>query len=345
MKAKINLLLIEDSREDAELILYEIEKGGFDPVYKIICTLSELQEELPAQNWDLILCDYILPGFSGIEAIEMIKKSHSLIPIILVSGHVGEEKAVEAMQSGASDYILKDSLIRLVPAIKREIAEYKSRKASSERANYLSRRLETIREAERKEIARNLHDDLGQILTAAKMEISLLEKKIISLDPDVKEKTKPIRELVDHSIDSVQRISSDLRPSILDDIGLIEALKWQLKQYRERTGLKLKIVLPDKNPDIPVEQSVSVFRIIQEALTNIARHSKATEAQLIIKLNIKEFSVLIKDNGVGISDEMIESSESLGLASMKERVFHWNGEMQISGIKDQGSNIQIRFKL
>ncbi len=345
MNTKINLLLIEDSPDDAELILDEIKGGGFDPVWTRICTAEELKEILPDREWDMVLCDYVLPGFSGLEAIKIIKRSNPLVPVILVSGHVGEDKAVEAMQSGASDYILKDNLIRLVPAIQREISEYKSRKIAFDRAQNLSRRLETIREDERKEIAKNLHDDLGQILTAIKMDLSWLEKRIIVSDPRLKDKMTSIKELVDHSIQTVQRLSSDLRPSILDDLGLLEAFKWQLGQFSERTGLSLKLDLPDNDPDLLPEQAVSVFRIVQEALTNIARHADATEVQVTIQKNREEFTILIKDNGKGISDEQINSPESLGIMSMKERVFHWNGRIVISGKKDKGTSIQIRFML
>lgn len=345
MKTKINLLMIEDSPDDAELILDEIKGGGFDPVWTRICTAEELKEILLGREWDLVLCDYVLPGFSGLEAIKIIKRSHPLVPIILVSGHVGEDKAVEAMQSGASDYILKDNLIRLVPAIKREISEYKSRKIAFDRAQNLSRRLETIREDERKEIAKNLHDDLGQILTAIKMDLSWLEKRIVVSDPRLKDKMTSIKELVDHSIQTVQRLSSDLRPSILDDLGLIEALKWQLEQFHERTGLILKPDLPDDEPNLLPEQAVSVFRIVQEALTNIARHAEATEVQLIITGVKDEFTILIKDNGKGISDEQIKSPDSLGIMGMRERVFQWNGKMVITGKRDRGTTIQISFKL
>ena len=128
MKTKIRILLIEDSAIDAELITYELINGNFDPDWIRICDLTELEKMLNEKDWDLILCDYGLSKFTGLDAIKMIKKINPDIPVILVSGMVGEDKAVEIMRAGANDYILKDNLTRLVPAINRELKEYKSKK-------------------------------------------------------------------------------------------------------------------------------------------------------------------------------------------------------------------------
>lgn len=467
MKIKIQLLLLEDSPEDAELLIYEVEKGGFKPAWERICTTQELYEILPTKDWDIILCDYIMPGFSGLEAIKIIKKNSPLVPVILVSGLIGEDKAVKAMQAGASDYILKDNLTRLIPAIKRELHENESRKAHLEtqfalekqtflsqvflnhmpditllirKVNYeivaanqhalqmgarpgtkcheslyqnssicnncpipkiindqkdqhmvmteegkvldkhfinvdnehvlyyafditfikenekkleesfnrlqnLGRHLETVREQERKQIAQDLHDDLGQILTAIKMDLSWLEKKLKESQSGLEKRAGSIKDVVTQSIKAVQRISANLRPSILDDLGLMEALKWQLDQYHERTGIILKLNLPDEEPELLPEQAISVYRIIQEVLTNIARHANATEVQLSINLDENDLNILIKDNGIGISENLVKSSKSLGIMNMRERVYQWDGKMEITGKDKKGTSVKINFKL
>ncbi len=467
MKKKIQLLLIEDSPEDAELLIYEVEKGGFKPVWERLCTATELREILPSRIWDLILCDFMMPGFSGLEAIKIIKKTMPLVPIILVSGLIGEEKAVEAMQSGASDYILKDNLTRLIPAIKRELHENESRKAflktqialekqtflsqvfldhmpditmlirkenyeivaanqhaiqigampgtkcygslyknssicdncpipiilneqenqhmvieedgkvldkhfinvdnehvlyyafditsvrenekklknSFSRLQNLARHLETVREKERKQIAQDLHDDLGQILTAIKMDLSWLENKLKESKSGFEKNAGSIKDIVTQSIKTVQRISANLRPSILDDLGLMEALSWQLDQFHERTGILLKLDLPDEEPELLPEQAISVYRIVQEALTNIARHANASEVQLSISVEKNDLNILIKDNGIGISESLVKSSKSLGIMNMRERVYQWDGKMVITGKVKKGTSVRISFKL
>ncbi|MEA1898891.1 MAG: response regulator [Bacteroidota bacterium] len=467
MKKKIQLLLIEDSPADTELLIYEVEKGGFKPAWKRICTARELHKILPTEDWDLILCDFMMPGFSGLEAIKIIKKAMPLIPVILVSGFVGEEKAVEAMLSGASDYILKDNLTRLIPAMQRELHENESRKAYTEtqialekqtflsqvfldhmpditllirKENYeivaanqhaikigawpgtkcyeslyknsaicdncpipktnndqkdqhivmeedgkvldkhfinvdnehvlyyafditsvrenekklknsfnrlqnLARHLETVREKERKQIAQDLHDDLGQILTAIKMDLSWLEKKLLESKSDFVKKTGSIKDVVTQSIKAVQRISANLRPSILDDLGLMEALNWQLNQFHERTGILLKLDLPDEEPELLPEQAISVYRIVQEALTNIARHANASKVQLSISVDKNDLNILIKDNGIGISENHVKSSKSLGIMNMRERVYQWDGKMSIKGEDKKGTSVRISFKL
>jgi PAS domain S-box-containing protein len=205
----------------------------------------------------------------------------------------------------------------------------------------LSRRNEEIREEERKQIARNLHDELGQILTAIKMDISWIKNKLPEDEVRLVQRAETTLEIVDQAIGGVQRITSELRPPILDNLGLFEALRSLIFNFQKRTGMKTRIKLPEKEPPMNPDFTISLYRIIQEALTNIIRHSYADQVELSITEKNNTLDIEIKDNGRGIPDDKIHSSESLGLIGIKERVLRWKGEYHITGNAEKGTALQI----
>jgi PAS domain S-box-containing protein len=209
----------------------------------------------------------------------------------------------------------------------------------------LSRRSESVREEERKEIARNLHDDLGQLLTAIKMDISAIKKDLPAKNKRLQQRSESAILIVNQAISSVQRISSELRPPILDNLGLFEAITSHVEDFRKRSNIKTNIKLPKEKVELNHDLQYSIYRIVQEALTNVARHSCASRVNLIIRKNINILEIEIADNGVGILVEAIQSSESLGLVSMWERVTQWQGHFRIWGEKGEGTNIHIHLPL
>jgi PAS domain S-box-containing protein len=215
-------------------------------------------------------------------------------------------------------------------------------KESYKQIKKLSRHVEAIREEERKQIARNLHDDLGQMLTAIKMDVSWIRNKIPEQErKGIKKRIKSTIDITDKAIRSVSRLSSELRPGVLDDLGLMEALKEYLRDYEKRIGIKIRTNLPEKEPKLKPDQDISVYRIIQEALTNVARHSNATEADLTMKEKNSNLEIRIHDNGTGISKDKVQSPESFGILSMKERVLGWGGSFEIRGARNRGTTINI----
>ena len=131
MSIPLRVLIVEDSEDDALLLIRELEHGGYEPVFKRVETAEQMSSALREQEWDIVISDYVLPKFSGLDALEVLKQSGVPLPFIVISGKMGEETAVEAMRAGAHDYILKDKMARLVPAIQRELAEFVIRQASS----------------------------------------------------------------------------------------------------------------------------------------------------------------------------------------------------------------------
>jgi len=215
-------------------------------------------------------------------------------------------------------------------------------KKSYEQIKNLSRHVETIREEDRKQIARDLHDDLGQMLTAIKMDVSWIRNKLPQDErKGIKKRIKSTIDITDQAIRGVSRLSSELRPGVLDDLGLMEALNAYFGDYEKRVGIKIRTNIPEKDPNFHPDQVISVYRIIQEALTNVARHANATEADLTMKEKNSNLEIRIHDNGGGISKDKAQSPESFGILSMKERVIGWGGTFEIRGVKNRGTTINI----
>ena len=207
----------------------------------------------------------------------------------------------------------------------------------------LTRHLVEVREEERTAIARDLHDDLGQKLTALNMDISWLKTRIGVQSRNVENKLEQMVQMMNNTIESVQKISLGLRPSILDDLGLIPAIEWQLTDFHKSSGISCNYSCSPKDISIDAKVSLMVFRIVQEALTNIARHSGATKASIKISLAKGIIEILVKDNGSGINQNKIDSNKSFGLIGMRERVNIVNGEISISSNEDEGTRVYVRI--
>ena len=215
-------------------------------------------------------------------------------------------------------------------------------KSSLEQQHELTNYIEKVRENERVVISRELHDDLGQALTAVKIDLGTI-RQIVS-DKDVVIKINKVSELVSETIKTVQRLTSQLRPQIIDDLGLESAIEWYTKEYEQRS--KIKIVL-DLDPEISVapEAALIIFRVMQETLTNIARHSKATQVNIKLTTLDDDINFRISDNGIGISEDEINSKRSFGIISMRERAASLKGTFKIYRGKKCGTVIKLIFPL
>lgn len=220
------------------------------------------------------------------------------------------------------------------------IAEEKLIK-SRDQLKKLSEHLQAAREEERAKIAREVHDDLGQSLTALKMDVVWLKKNRQLKQEVLSEKLDSMVDVINQTIKTIQRIGTELRPKLLDDLGLISAIEWQTREFQNRSGIKCKINLINDSIDLNNNASLTVFRIFQEALTNIARHSKADSVDITIKSDDKDFYVSIYDNGVGIPKNKLEASTSIGIIGMKERADIVGGHVQIKTDSKKGTEILV----
>lgn len=229
--------------------------------------------------------------------------------------------------------------------LRREIAEHKRSeeelKQSRERLRDLASHLQTIREKEGSRIAREIHDELGQALTALKMDIHWVGQRLSKDQQLLLEKAKSMSKLIDTTIHSVQRISSELRPGLLDDLGLSAAIEWQAKEFQNRTNIQCKIISIPEEIILDRATSTAIFRIFQETLTNIARHANATIVEVMLKQKSGTIELAVHDNGKGITEKEISDSRSFGLIGMQERAHSLGGYLTIRGARNKGTNVEV----
>jgi PAS domain S-box-containing protein len=226
----------------------------------------------------------------------------------------------------------------------RKKSEEKLRQANKELHN-LSIHLQNVREEERTAIAREIHDELGQQLTGLKMDVLWVEKRIATKEKAVVEKISDMITLINETVKSVRRISTELRPSILDDLGLIAALEWQAQEFQKRRGIQSVFVANSDNLSIDSNLATAVFRVYQETLTNVARHADATIVETTLEESDEFVTLTVKDNGIGFDPNQVQMKNSLGLIGMKERVLLFRGELTIESSKTKGTLIILRVPL
>jgi two-component system sensor histidine kinase UhpB len=229
-------------------------------------------------------------------------------------------------------------------AIARDITERKRAeselKNSLEQLHQLTQHIDKVREEERVAISRELHDDLGQALTAVNIDMRLIRQNVTN--PEAISRINKVSALVGETIKTVQRLTSRLRPQIIDDLGLDAAIEWHTKEFSQRFGVKINLDL-DHSIVISPDASLTVFRIMQESLTNIARHSKATHVDIKFKETDGQINFRISDNGIGITEDEIKSKKSFGLIGMKERAASLDGTIEITYKKGIGTTILLTF--
>lgn len=375
----MRILLVEDSTRDAELIVHELRRGGYDPIHERVDTAPAMTAALERQPWDLVISDHALPGFNALAALELLKNTGVDLPFLIVSGALGEEMAVAAMKAGAHDYLMKNKLGRLLPAIERLLKEAEVRRQrnraetqlqskttalenalreseeqfrlSRERMRALAVRLQSAREEERTMVAREIHDELGQALTGLKMELAWLAKRTrptgeAGAISAVKQKFESMSKLLDQTIHTVRRIATELRPGVLDDLGLSAAIEWYLQEFQRRTGLGCDLGMDATRMDyLGPDRSTAVFRIFQEILTNVARHAQATKVSVNITEQGCNLVLKVQDDGRGITEEQVLGTQSLGLLGMQERVHVFGGSISFVGKRGQGTTVLVLIPL
>ncbi len=218
-------------------------------------------------------------------------------------------------------------------------------KSAYDRLRDLAAHLQTIREEERTKIARDLHDELGQALTAMKLDLSWFRVKYGDHKP-ISEKTDSMLDRLNSTILSIKRICTELRPSLLDDFGLVAAMEWKANEFQELTGIKCTVIEEPPDIELDKERKIVLYRIFQEALTNVLKHSNATvvEARLMLD-DDNQVTLEIADNGKGIKDEQLSKPQSFGLIGMRERVRPWGGRVEIAAAEGRGTSVKVLIPL
>jgi two-component system sensor histidine kinase UhpB len=479
--ARVRVLLLEDSPADAELALAALAAAGLDCAADVAHGRADFERLYAAGRYDVVLADYSLPDCTGLDALARVRAADALQPFILVSGGLGEERAVEVLRAGASDFVLKGNLNRLGPAVARAVEEYRQRRehrvtqqalelserryravveaqseliirilpdltvtfvngaycryfgrtqervlgksllehllpeeranaqrflagiapatptyerdalvrdadgaqrwmhwaargifgadgalaeiqsvgrdvtelrrvmdelgAARERLQRLSRRLLEVQEAERRHLARELHDDIGQGLTALKLNLESLARgrDSAAFEARIGEALETTR----HTIERVRQLSINLRPLQLDDLGLAAALRSHLDRQAKLGGLAPHFEIQEVPLNISADIETACFRVAQEAINNIVRHSKAANVWLRLFVAGERLALSVRDDGSGFdvaaAQKRAAAGASLGVVSMEERVALAGGSFQIHSAPGQGTVVVASF--
>jgi two-component system sensor histidine kinase UhpB len=483
IRSRLRLLLLEDTPDDAALALAALGKAGFECEAQVADGREAFERLFQAERYDLVIADYSLPGYTGLDALAQVRRADALLPFILLSGALGDERAVDALRAGATDFVLKGNLARLAGVVSRAVEESRARRqhlatqqalelserryraivedqseliirmlpdstatfvnraycryfgmqqdqvlgrsvldsmtpenredlranlarvspqapaferdalvrdaagaerwmhwsgrgifdgrgalaeiqsvgrdvtelrramdqlaTARERLQRLSRRLLEVQEAERKHLARELHDDIGQGLTALKLNLEALQRGRdgAALAARVQEALETTR----HTIERVRQLSLNLRPLQLDDLGLAAALRSHLDRQAALGRFAPHFEMQEVPARLPAEVETACFRVAQEAINNIVRHAKAGNVWLRLSVTGERLALSVRDDGAGFDVEAAQrraaSGASLGVVSMEERVALAGGSFQIQSAPGQGTVVVASFRV
>ncbi|HJV82251.1 response regulator [Noviherbaspirillum sp.] len=324
-----------------------------------------------------------MDGFETAEAIHSHPRSAS-VPIIFVTAHFADEMhRLKGYQRGAVDYLFTPIIPQILQTkvavfvdlakknlqLKRQTLELERLNAtlqeqrkqdllhinerkqaeealrqSQEELRQLASYQERIKEDERKRIAREIHDELGQNLLALRIDIAMLHARTGSTHPKLNQKVHAVLDHIDTTMKAMRAIINNLRPTVLD-LGLSAAIEWQVKEFQRRTGITCELVMPDKELMVDDNRATALFRILQESLNNVFRHARASKATIELHAQDKRLIMTVTDNGVGIFPGCRRKANSFGLVGIKERVSALGGEFVLDTAQDKGTSIKISIPL
>lgn len=321
-----SILHLEDSLADHELVEHILGRSGWHFKLFHVDTLENFETALRRGDIDLVLADYHLAGFSGLDAWEWMQAQQIDLPFVLVSGAIGEAVVADAMVRGVSDYVDKNRLNRLPMVVQRALEHHRIKcereqtarelALSKQRLAELTEHLQASIDRERADIAREIHDDIGGSLAAIRLDLAWLARR--ATDDDTRSHLQAAQAMVAHALGASQRIMRNLRPAVLDQ-RLIAAIEWLVQTFADRTGIRTSLRHAGDMPELPREVEMVAYRTAQEALTNVAKHAGATEVRLELS-DLEGFLTLeISDNGKGATPEAMAKANAFGLLGLRER--------------------------
>jgi signal transduction histidine kinase len=350
-RAPLRVLHVEDSEIDHLMMQAQVRQAGLQVQWTRVETLEAFAEAL-ADDWDAVVCDYQLPGHSGLDMLRHLRATERVLPFVLVSGEIGEDVAVAAMREGASDYLLKNRLARLGPALEQAIkaaeAE-RSRRAAAEALRESSQRLQELTahlqqriEAERAALARELHDDVGSALTALKYELGWMQRH--AEQAVLRERVGRATETLDAAIEASRRLMENLRPPILQE-GLVAALQWLVQGFERRQNLPVLCIGMQEELDLPEPLALVAYRFVQEALHNIAKHAQASQVRVELQRASGVLGVEVHDDGRGMDAADADKSGHFGLRGLRERAASVGGWVDLSTRLGRGVQLVLSIPL
>ena len=349
------VLHLEDSEVDHELVKFLLRKSAVPFHLHRVETLDAFLAYLREQAVDVILADYRLPGFTAIDAWNALRAQTGdgmPPPFVLLSGAIGESAAVDALQRGISDYLLKDDVTKLAHVIKRAIEVHESRLAkaradaelaqSERRLAELTEYLQSSIEQERASIAREVHDDIGGSLAAIKFDLAWVARH--SEDAALLEHVRAATEMLQHAIGASQRIMHNLRPAILDQ-GLVAAVQWLASDFERRTGVPTRVQVSRETLAVSKAIQLVAYRTTQEALTNISKYANASSVRIEMSDAEGVLTLEIADKGRGLDRQELDKPRAFGIRGLHERARTVGGWLDVSSRLGEGTSIILSVPL
>jgi signal transduction histidine kinase len=353
-------LIIDDDAISRETLSAILAGSGY--LIQSATSGAEGLEMAPKFNPDVILLDVMMPGMNGFEVCRLMRKDPALaeVPVIMVTALDDRDSRLAGLEAGADDFLSKpyDSMeleIRLRSlkrvARYRHLVEERSKlhaayellQQQNEELKLLSGKVIEVQETERRRLALELHDEIGQQLTGLKI---LLKDTVSDHEEELRVKCNLALDVANQLLDKVRELSLDLRPTMLDDLGLVAALDWLFKRFTQQTKIA---VIHNLNPvderRLPHLIETAAFRLVQEALTNVARHAEVKEVTVTLDFEPDLVKVTVLDSGKGFDMDNLSPGMSTGISGMRERVSWVNGQFQISTSPDEGTLIEAVFPL
>jgi signal transduction histidine kinase len=363
-----SILIVDDQEDNVSLLEDMLHGAGY---VAVASTRDPTQVcELYCKNrYALILLDVEMPGLNGFQVLEAIKgvETDGYPPVLVITGQ--PDHTLRALKAGARDFISRPfdmaevlarvhnmvevRLLHLEAKRRTEQAEARGEeamRASREELRALAARIQTAREEERAHAAREIHDVLAQELTCLKMEVAWLSRRLAEpmstwKQGVLQEKVGAIMDLTDRASGSVRRIAADLRPVVLDSLGLCAAVEWVAADFEKRTEIRCEALVPGQGLPLDRDRSTALFRILQESLTNVARHASATKVEIHLWRQVNDVILTVHDNGHGVQLNDLKDPQSIGLLGMQERASMLEGRCAIRAPAEGGTTVEVRLPI
>jgi signal transduction histidine kinase len=370
MKTPLRVLLVEDSEPDAVLLVRRLNATGFSVTSHRVETAETLKASLADQDWDVVISDFRLPHFSGSAALELLQASGRDIPFILVSGAVGEEQAVAVMKAGAHDFLLKDRLARLAPAVSRAIGDAEARRRRkqaetelrelnavleqrvnertaeaqqlAERLRALASELLHVEQRERRKLAEVLHDHIQQMLVAARLQVNVAT---VGTKADREGALQHLDALMNESIQACRSLAVELSPPVLYQSGLIPALEWVARKFTDQYQVDVALHAdPDAEP-LDDDVRVLLYSCTRELLLNVIKHAGVRSATIRLRRAQDKVTISVEDQGKGFNNNKSpEPGGGFGLFSIEQRLAFLGGTMHIETAPGMGTRVHLTLR-
>jgi signal transduction histidine kinase len=371
-----NILIVDDTPLNLGVLVDYLESYGFG--IRIARSGETALKRVRYDPPDIILLDILMPGMDGFETCRRLKalKAAKDIPVIFMTSLTNVEDIVKGFSVGAVDYVtkplnqeevlarvkihlhLRDLTLSLQERNERlETSSQVERKRLFEAINQqrgqlraLNQKLTDVQEAERKQLARELHDEMGQALTAISINLTAIAQELPSeCSPDILERLNETKILTDQTLEQVRELSFNLRPATLDDLGLVPTLRWYIRQCAKRANIQIELEVSGLKDRLPAEIETTLYRLFQEALTNVTRHAQATTMRLTLRRRKASVIAQINDNGRGFDVAQVLDREirgnGTGLLGMRERVGLLDGVFKVQSAPGLGTRVSIEIPL